>query len=32
MLSKLKEDWKFDENGVMHVVPKEYPDCTEFPI
>lgn len=26
MLSKLKEDWKFDENGVMHVVPKEYPD------
>lgn len=31
MLSTLKDDWKFDENGVMNIVPKEYPDWYGIP-
>lgn len=31
MKSTLKEDWIIDENGVLHFLPKEYPDWYGIP-
>ena len=31
MLSTIEKDMKFDENGVMRIVPKEYPNWCGLP-